>query len=145
MAHFYGTLQGHQGQASRLGTAKTGLRVVAASWQGAVDVHLYERNGVDMASVTLKPWNGVGLSREIYNGPVAGKKRWQTAQTRAEQRRRAEWEAREQARLADPPVTTTEDDGAADALVPDTVEVEDPTRWAEYNRKFNALLMGGAK
>lgn len=72
MAHFYGTLQGARGEASRLGHASSGLQTVAASWQGAVKTSLYERDGVDMARVELMPWRGQGCSRTIYDGPVSG-------------------------------------------------------------------------
>lgn len=74
MAHFYGLLQGNRGQASRLGTKASGLSVTAASWSGAIDVDLYERDGVDYARVTLKPWQGQGTRRDLYDGPVSGAK-----------------------------------------------------------------------
>jgi hypothetical protein len=72
MAHFRGTLQGRGGLASRLGTAKSGLSVKAASWQGAVGVALYVCNGVDYARVSLEPHHGSGTYRVIYDGPVSG-------------------------------------------------------------------------
>jgi hypothetical protein len=72
MAHFYGTIRGHRGQASRLGTKVSGFNVVAASWQGAVDVSLYTKDGVDMALVVLKPWQGKGQYVRLYDGPVSG-------------------------------------------------------------------------
>lgn len=73
MAHFYGTIDGNRGTASRLGTAKSGLRTVAASWQGAVDVRLYcNTDGVDRCRVMLVPWHGAGTSRVLYDGPVSG-------------------------------------------------------------------------
>lgn len=72
MAHFLGTVQGARGEASRLGHKSSGLTTCAASWQGAVRVELYERDGVDYAHVSLRPWQGRGIDREIYNGPVGG-------------------------------------------------------------------------
>jgi hypothetical protein len=72
MAHFYGSAQGHRGQASRLGSKASGLDVVAASWQGAVTTRLYERDGVDMALVSLSRWHSQGTERILYHGPVAG-------------------------------------------------------------------------
>jgi hypothetical protein len=72
MAHFYGTVQGARGEASRLGHKNTGLNTVAASWQGAVEVDLYERDGIDWARVSLRPWHGRGKSVELYDGPVSG-------------------------------------------------------------------------
>lgn len=41
MAHFYGTLQGNRGEASRLGTKDSGITTYAASWEGAVRVHIW--------------------------------------------------------------------------------------------------------
>ena len=75
MAHFYGTLQGARGRVvSRLGHAKTGLCVTAASWQGAVSVELYvDNNDVDCAAVWLTTHNGAGTRRQLYDGPVSGK------------------------------------------------------------------------
>jgi hypothetical protein len=72
MAHFYGTIKGHRGEASRLGMKASGLNVRAASWQGAVTVRLYDLGGVDMAEVCLDTHHGAGSSRVLYNGPVAG-------------------------------------------------------------------------
>lgn len=74
MAHFYGTIDGKaKTVATRCGTnKKSGLRVAAASWQGAVDVELYERDGVDWAIVSLVVWHGQGTNRVLYNGPVSG-------------------------------------------------------------------------
>lgn len=60
MAHFYGTLQGSRGLASRLGTKNSGLETVAAGWQGAIKVEVWEDNGRDMYRVTLMPWQGSG-------------------------------------------------------------------------------------
>ncbi len=73
MAHFYGSIQGARGEATRLGSKDSGLITVAASWQGAVQVTLYHRDGVDHARVWLTPWYGEGVSQELYDGPVAGK------------------------------------------------------------------------
>ena len=72
MAHFYGTLKGARGQASRLGTKKSDITTVAASWQGAVEVTLShdESTGKDIASISLRPWHGAGVSHLIYEGPV---------------------------------------------------------------------------
>ena len=63
MAHFRGTLQGARGEASRLGTRSSGLQTVAASWQGAVRVELYERDGYDCARISLTPHRGAGVNR----------------------------------------------------------------------------------
>jgi hypothetical protein len=74
MAHFRGTIKGARGEASRLGHKSSGLHVTAASWQGAVSVQLYEREGVDYALVRLEPHHGAGVYVELYDGPVGGKR-----------------------------------------------------------------------
>lgn len=72
MAHFYGGVHGCRGEATRLGTKASGLSAFAASWEGAVKVMLYEREGKDYARVRLTPWNGAGVERTLYDGPVGG-------------------------------------------------------------------------
>lgn len=72
MAHFYGTVRGSRGTASRLGTKSSGMETVAASYSGAVAVSLYERNGVTYARIRLTPWRGGGSLVELYDGPVDG-------------------------------------------------------------------------
>lgn len=73
MAHFYGTLVGSRGEASRLGTKNSGLRVTAASWDGAICTVLYrDHHGRDCAHVEMIPWHGRGSSRVLYDGPVSG-------------------------------------------------------------------------
>lgn len=58
MGHFYGTLEGNRGQASRLGTANSGLRTEAAGWKGCIHVQIEhdEKTGKDHYMVVLKPW-----------------------------------------------------------------------------------------
>jgi len=72
MAHFRGTIRGGRGLSSRLGTKNSGLATRAASWQGAVEVTLTERNGVDWAEVALVHHHGAGTMRTLYDGPVSG-------------------------------------------------------------------------
>jgi len=74
VAHFYGTLKGSRGEASRLGHKKSGLEVRATSWEGAVAVSLWYDNArnVDMAEVRLQEHHGHGQSRLLYRGPVSG-------------------------------------------------------------------------
>jgi hypothetical protein len=65
MSHFYGTVGGQSsGEATRRGSKNSGLRVAAASWQGAVYVYLFhdEGTGKDCYRVELGPWKGNGRS-----------------------------------------------------------------------------------
>lgn len=70
MAHFYGTIRGGRGEASRLGHKSTGLRTVAASHAGACEVSLDVRGGIDWLQVRLMPWQGAGVHAVIYDGPL---------------------------------------------------------------------------
>lgn len=71
MAHFYGTLQGSRGLASRLGTKNSGLETVAAGWRGAIKVELWNDNGRDMFRVWLTPWqNSGGRNRILASGEL---------------------------------------------------------------------------
>lgn len=75
MSHFYGTLQGSRGEATRAGSKDSGLTAVAASWEGAVRVTLHHSgDGKDVATVELIPWQGAGINKVLYHGPVSGKK-----------------------------------------------------------------------
>lgn len=74
MAHFYATIQGSKGEASRMGGKESGIKSATASYQGCVRVSLSydEKTGKDIANVTLDYWNGAGTSRTLYFGPVDG-------------------------------------------------------------------------
>ena len=73
MAQYLGRLQGQRGPATRLGTKSSGLKTIAASWSGAVEVELMHREGVDMFRVALIPWHGAGVNRELATGRCDGK------------------------------------------------------------------------
>lgn len=68
MAHFYGSLQGQRGEATRLGSKASGLHITAASWHGAIEVELFERDGVDHYRVVERKWHGAGRERTIAEG-----------------------------------------------------------------------------
>ena len=72
MSHFYGTCQGHRGEATRCGTRDSGMITSCASWRGAVKCYAYEKDGNDWVRVSLMPWNGAGLSHVLYEGPISG-------------------------------------------------------------------------
>jgi len=75
MAHFYGTLQGNRGQATRCGSKDSGVTTVCASWSGAVRCEAYQEersDGVkeDWVVVSMIPWHGAGANRVLYRGPI---------------------------------------------------------------------------
>ena len=67
MSHFYATARGQAGEATRRGSKNSGLRVTAASWQGAVYTYLWhdDETGKDCYRVELGPWKGNGRGTQI--------------------------------------------------------------------------------
>lgn len=71
MSHFYGVLNGQRGEATRCGSKASGLTVTAASWNGAIAVHLYvDDDGNDCFEVREKAWRGHGIERVISTGLI---------------------------------------------------------------------------
>lgn len=68
MADFYGTVQGQRGKATRLGHHS--IEAVAASWEGAVEVVMSERDGETWVEINKRPWHGRGAHAAIYSGPL---------------------------------------------------------------------------
>ena len=61
MSHFYGTLKGSRGEATRGGTKSSGMTTYTAGWRGAVHVEVYtQADGRDAFMVSLVPWQGSG-------------------------------------------------------------------------------------
>lgn len=71
MARFYGSVKGNRGEASRLGNKGSGMITVAAGWDGAIRVILYEEDGKDRFTVYLTPhMNSGGQARIIASGEL---------------------------------------------------------------------------
>lgn len=72
MSHFYGTLQGGRGRASRCGTKKSGMETICASWKGAIMCRAWHdpATGEDRVVVTKMPWHGAGERKELYAGQI---------------------------------------------------------------------------
>ena len=72
MTTFRGVMQGNKGEASRLGTEKSGLGAHLCGWNGGVNVQLYHDNlGRDSAKITLTGGsNGYGERVTLYDGPI---------------------------------------------------------------------------
>lgn len=74
MSHFYGTLQGNRGEATRQGSKKSGIETSTASWEGAIHTRAFynEETGNDWVRVTLGQWMGRGQSpsKILYYGPI---------------------------------------------------------------------------
>jgi hypothetical protein len=74
MSHFYGTLRGNRGEATRAGSKDSGVITHTASWQGAVVARAFydEETGKDFVAVRFTDWHGRGTNKEIYVGPIDG-------------------------------------------------------------------------
>ncbi len=71
MSHFYATISGHRGLATRQGTKNSGMHSQTAGWRGCISVYAYEQDGEDCYRVSLEPWQGSGgQSRMIAEGPL---------------------------------------------------------------------------
>lgn len=76
MSHFYGTIRGGRGEATRCGHKTTGLVTNAAGYNGAVRTRIWydEETGQDRFRVTLVPWHGSGgESRSLVHGVLNAK------------------------------------------------------------------------
>lgn len=67
MSHFYASIQGNRGEATRQGTAKTGITGHIRSWNVGARVTCYvDANGEDYVSITLTSGSGYsGLSKNL--------------------------------------------------------------------------------
>jgi len=70
MVQFYGSAQGNKGEVHRLGDKKSGLDVLAASWNGCITVRLSHNpdTGEDRFSILQGTWQGEGISEFIASG-----------------------------------------------------------------------------
>ena len=72
MSHFYGSVKGNRGWATRGGSKKSGYEAVAASWDGAIEVRLsYDpKTKKNRYVVYQSKWHGKGIEREIARGII---------------------------------------------------------------------------
>ncbi len=70
MAKFMGIVHGAKGEASRLGTAKSGMETTAASYEGCVKTRLWVQDDEIHVSIWFDTWKGGGEYKPIYRGPI---------------------------------------------------------------------------
>ena len=72
MSHFYGTIRGKGTERTGQGTKDSGLRVVAASYQGSIEVHLHHTSkGEDKYSIAMRTHQGSqGFAGDIATGVI---------------------------------------------------------------------------
>ena len=69
MSHFYGSIQGARGGATRTGTKNSGLITHAAGWGGAIRTTVFQdEQGRDCFKVEEVPWQGAGVSEVLTTG-----------------------------------------------------------------------------
>lgn len=69
MARMYGSVQGSRGVAHRLGHNK--MTTYCATVSGAIRCEAFVGpKGEDYVFVTMEPWQGSGMRRTIYRGPI---------------------------------------------------------------------------
>ncbi len=62
MSHFYGSLHGSRGEATRCGTKHSGMLTHCAGWGGCIQAEAFEHDDTDMYRVYLTPWKNSGGS-----------------------------------------------------------------------------------
>lgn len=71
MSHFYGSVQGGRGKATRCGHVGTGLRVTAQSFTGSIIVQLAVVNGEDSVAIYVSKGSTTKADYCLYDGPIA--------------------------------------------------------------------------
>ena len=70
MAHFQAEIQGNRGEASRLGTAKSGIYAFARGWDGGARIDMWEgEDGEDYITIAIGPHGKMGQTT-ILTGTV---------------------------------------------------------------------------
>jgi hypothetical protein len=72
MSHFYGTLKGNKGEATRAGSKNSGIITYAASWRGAIVTRVYhdEKTDEDVFTVSQTTWQGSGIQEALAQGVI---------------------------------------------------------------------------
>ena len=72
MAHFYGSVKGNRGEATRGGSKYSGYTSYCAGWGGGIEVRLWHDpdGGMDHYTVCQVAHCGKGIEREIARGIV---------------------------------------------------------------------------
>lgn len=72
MSHFYARIpvSARKTIASARGHTSTGIVTQAASWNGAIETELFEKDGEDWYIVRQIPWHGSGCGYVIATGKV---------------------------------------------------------------------------
>ena len=72
MSHYYGTLQGNRGEATRQGTKKSGIATNTACWTGTIQTRLWydDDTDTDHVMIEVRGWPYGEYAGTIYNGTI---------------------------------------------------------------------------
>ncbi len=71
MSHFYSIITGKSDRAvSRTGTKSSGIRSIVASWEGAIEVRLFNTPGGDTFRIALLSWPNSAEKRVLLSGHI---------------------------------------------------------------------------
>lgn len=76
MSHFYSSIKGGRGEATRCGHKTTGIRAIVKTWHAEIETYLTHRDGVDWANVFLR--NEKGQTIVLYDGPLNAEREFVT-------------------------------------------------------------------
>ena len=73
MSHYYATVEGTRGPATRQGTKNSGIRAAAQTFDGSIIVRIdYDaRNDEDVVTIGTGPGSTTAMDRELWSGPLA--------------------------------------------------------------------------
>ena len=72
MSHYYATVEGTRGPATRQGTKNSGIRAAAQTFDGSIIVRIdYDaRNDEDVVTIGTGPGSTTAMDRELWSGPL---------------------------------------------------------------------------
>lgn len=70
MSHFYSSIQGGRGEATRCGTKKDGIRASVQSWDGSIGTRLEQIGDKVWATITVAHNSTAHPGICIYHGPL---------------------------------------------------------------------------
>lgn len=72
MSHFYSSIEGNRGEATRQGTKGSGIRASCQGWEGSVIVRQYydEEHDRDMVCISVAAGSARCGDRTLWYGPI---------------------------------------------------------------------------
>ncbi|MCP4900166.1 MAG: hypothetical protein GY906_24610 [bacterium] len=65
MSHFYSSIQGNRGEATRCGTKGSGIRATAQSWEGSISVIMDHDHNSSKNTYEIRATSGSGIGGTI--------------------------------------------------------------------------------